>query len=151
MSGFRQALRVLVRLMTASEYSLQRAATSWRVPSAEPQNRALQLLIDNLSPSQREQYQTHRYFDVIGGDTGKRYRIRHGYQMNVEELDEKGRRFRLLCFLPEGGVPLGDVMLAQKIALEVFESDTMRVAHRSPTREDMATAGARIVWRDLRF
>jgi len=34
--------------------------------------RAIQLLTQNLSPAQREQYGTRRYFEVIGGDTGKR-------------------------------------------------------------------------------
>ena len=58
---------------------------------------------------------------MIGGDTGKRYRIHHGYQMNVEQLDQNGRRTRLLCFMPRGGLPVGDIMLAQKIALELFE------------------------------
>ena len=50
-----------------------------------------------------------------------------GYQMNVEELDSRGRRRRLLCFLPEGRVPVGDIMLAQKIALELFESEGSRL------------------------
>ena len=50
-----------------------------------------------------------------GLDTGKCYRIRHGYQMNVEELGQNGRRIKLLCFMPIGGLPVGDIMLAQKI------------------------------------
>jgi hypothetical protein len=52
--------------------------------------------------------------------------------MNVEEFDEHGRRVSVLCFMPEGGVPLGDVLLAQKVALELFEADALRVANRSP-------------------
>ena len=58
-----------------------------------------------------------------------------GYQMNVEELDSRGRRRRLLCFLPEGRVPVGDIMLAQKIALELFESEALKVAHHVPPRD----------------
>jgi hypothetical protein len=53
--------------------------------------------------------------------------------MNVEELDERGRRVRSLCFMPEGCLPLGDLLLAQKIALELFEADALRVANQSPT------------------
>jgi hypothetical protein len=34
----------------------------------------------------------------------------------------------LLCFMPRGGLPVGDIMLAQKTALELFESDAVRVA-----------------------
>jgi hypothetical protein len=48
--------------------------------------------------------------------------------MNVEQLDQNGRRTRLLCFMPRGGLPVGDIMLAQKTALELFETDAVRVA-----------------------
>ncbi len=43
-------------------------------------------------------------------------------------MDEKGRPVRLLCFMPKGGLVVGDMMLAQKLALELFESDTLKVA-----------------------
>jgi hypothetical protein len=99
------------------------------------QIRAIELLKQNLSPAQREQYETRNHFDVTGGDTGRRYRIRHGVQMNVEHLDQTGRRIRLLCFMPEGRLPVGDVMLAQKIALELFEIDALKIAHKVPTME----------------
>jgi hypothetical protein len=33
----------------------------------------------------------YRYFEVIGSDTGKGYRIRHARMMNVDELDSVGR------------------------------------------------------------
>lgn len=88
------------------------------------------LLACNLTAMQRKQYASYAYFDVIGGDTGKRYRIQSCYQMNIEELDVQGRPVRLLCFMPEGRVPLGDVMLAQKIALELFEREAIHIAKR---------------------
>jgi hypothetical protein len=91
-----------------------------------------QLLALNLSPAQREQYSKHFDFDVIGGDTGGRYRIRHGCAMNVQQLDQNGREVQLLCFAPRDRLPVGDVMLAQKLALELFETDVIRVANRSP-------------------
>jgi hypothetical protein len=94
--------------------------------------RSIDLLVHCLSPAQREQYETHRYFTVTGGDTGATYRIRQGYQMNVDRLDQKGRRVGRLCFMPKDGLPIGDVMLAQKIALELFESEAIRVANKSP-------------------
>ena len=37
---------------------------------------------------------------------------------------------RLLCFMPEGGLVVGDMMLAQKLALELFESDALEVANK---------------------
>ena len=117
MPGLRQSVRDLWRSLSAGA-----------LPAHE---RGIEFLTQNLSPAQRQQYERHAYFDVIGGDTGKRYRIHHGYQMNVEQLDQDGRRARLLCFMPRGGLPVGDIMLAQKIALELFESDTISVANGS--------------------
>ena len=40
--------------------------------------------------------------------------------------DERGRIQDGLCFMPIGGLPIGDVMLAQKIALETCESEVRR-------------------------
>jgi hypothetical protein len=93
------------------------------------ENRALELLKQNLSSSQREQFDGHRFFDVIGGTTGTRYRIHQAYQMNVEELSAGGKRARLLCFAPQGRLPICDVLLAQKIALECFELEALAVAN----------------------
>jgi hypothetical protein len=50
--------------------------------------------------------------------------------MNVDELDSVGKRVCEWCFLPEGQLAAGDVMLAQKIALETFESQALAVANR---------------------
>jgi hypothetical protein len=33
----------------------------------------------------------------------------------------------------EGRLPVGDVMLAQKLALELFEAKAIKVAHMSPS------------------
>src|SRR6266852_3907300 len=77
------------------------------------EERSIDLLKQNLSPSQREQYDKHRFFDVIGGRSGTLYRVHQGYQLNVDQLDAKGRRTRVLCFMPEGHLPFADVMLAQ--------------------------------------
>lgn len=85
-------------------------------------------LQENLSASQRQDYEAHGYFYVIGGKTGCRYRIRHGHMLNVEQLGPKGQRVARLCFLPKGDLPAGDVLLAQKLALELFETEALRVA-----------------------
>ena len=89
----------------------------------------MRLLTDNLSPAQRDQLEVFNYFDVVGGDTGTRYRIRFGNLMNVEQLDPRGKRIRLLCFAPEGRLPVADTMLAQKIALELFETEAVHTAN----------------------
>jgi hypothetical protein len=51
----------------------------------EAHDRGIRLLIKNLSPAQRAQYDAFGYFEVTGGETGKRYRITKAYQMNVLE------------------------------------------------------------------
>jgi hypothetical protein len=56
----------------------------------------------------------------------------HGQVLNVEALDSAGHRTCELCFMPEGRFPVGDVMLAQKLALELFEAKAIKVAHMSP-------------------
>ncbi|WGS23860.1 MULTISPECIES: hypothetical protein [unclassified Bradyrhizobium] len=95
-----------------------------------PEGRSLGLLRHWLSSAQRAQFAEKGYFEVVGGDTGKQYRIYAGAATNVCEIDEKGRPEVGLCFLPLGGLPIGDVMLSQKIALESCESRALAVARR---------------------
>ncbi|WP_271581580.1 hypothetical protein [Bradyrhizobium sp. CCBAU 45389] len=99
-----------------------------------PEGRSLRLLREWLSPAQRTQFAAKGYFEVVGGDTGKQYRIYPGAMTNVCEIDEKDRPTIGLCFLPKGELPIGDVMLSQKIALESCESRALEVARRfTPT------------------
>ena len=95
-----------------------------------PEGRSLILLRRCLSSEQLEQLAARGYFEVTGGDSQKRYRIYAGTSVNVCEVDEKGRRQEGLCFMPIGSLPIGDVMLAQKIALESCEREVRAVANR---------------------
>jgi hypothetical protein len=92
--------------------------------------RGLRLLREWLSPLQREQFDVKGNFEVIGSDTGRRYRVYYGKAMNVHELDKSGRLRKGWCFVPHGPLVAGDVMLAQKIALETFEGRALSVARR---------------------
>ncbi|AMA61055.1 hypothetical protein [Bradyrhizobium sp. CCGE-LA001] len=94
--------------------------------------RALRLLRSWLSPQQRGDFDRKGYFDVVGCDTGKRYRIHRGSSANVHEIDEYGWLGTGRCFVPLGGLAQGDVMLAQKIALETDESRALCVANSFP-------------------
>jgi len=94
------------------------------------EGRGLRLLRDWLTPRQRDEFDSNGYFEVIGCDTGRRYRVLYGTAMNVHELDEAGRLKMGWCFVPDGSLVAGDVMLAQKIALETFESGALSVAKR---------------------
>ncbi|HEX5998163.1 MAG TPA: hypothetical protein VFZ16_02015 [Hyphomicrobiaceae bacterium] len=97
---------------------------------SEAHDRGMRLLKENLTPAQRQQYAKYGYFEVIGGKTGRRYRIRHGRSMNIDQLDRNGRRVCGWCFFPEGNLVTGDVMLAQKQALELFEVEALKIANK---------------------
>jgi hypothetical protein len=92
--------------------------------------RGLELLKEWLSPEQSAQYDAKSYIEVTGCHSGKRYRISHGTSMNILELDSAGRPRLGWCFAPKGYLVAGDVMLAQKIALETDERGALAVANR---------------------
>ena len=95
----------------------------------EREARGLELLKEWLSPEQLAQYDAKSYFEVTGCHSGKRYRISHGTSMNIHELDGAGRPHVGWCFAPKGHLVAGDVMLAQKIALETDERGALAVAN----------------------
>src|SRR3981189_3684021 len=96
----------------------------------EREARGLQLLKEWLSPEELAQYDAKSYFEVTGCHSGKRYRISHGTSMNIHELDGAGRPLAGWCFAPQRHLVAGDVMLAQKIALETDERGALAVANR---------------------
>jgi hypothetical protein len=100
--------------------------------AARTKQRATKLLCENLTAEQRRQYAAHACFDVIGGSSGRHYRIWGQLPQNVEELDADGRRIRIWCFQPRDPLVLEDVLLAQKVALELFESETLEIANAWP-------------------
>jgi len=93
------------------------------------EQRAYTLLKRWLLPDQIAQLERHGYFEVRGLHSGKRYRIRSNRNMNIEEIDDNGSRVAVWCFGPMGNLPLGDHMLAQKIALETDEQAALAVAN----------------------
>jgi hypothetical protein len=93
--------------------------------------RGLRLMRDWLSPDQREQFDDSGHFDVVGCDSGKRYRIYYGIvPPNVYEIDYAGRLKMGFCFMPAGRLAAADVILVQKIALETDEHSALKVANR---------------------
>jgi hypothetical protein len=90
--------------------------------------RGLKLLKEWLAPAQLSQYDANGFFEVTGCDSGKRYRIHYGAAMNVVEIDEAGRVRAGWCFIPKACLVAGDVMLAQKIALETDERAALAIA-----------------------
>jgi hypothetical protein len=119
------ALIVMAALL--HEYRRPRARTP-------VEKRAMMLLRSWLTPEQERQWQARGAFDVIGCDTGRRYRITYRAVMNVHQLDADGHPAQQWCFAPEGRLAVGDVLLAQKIALETMETKALEIANRQMFR-----------------
>ena len=113
---------------------VQAARERYRARFATREERGVNLLREWLSPEQRAQFDAKRYFDVIGCDSGKRYRIHFGETTNVHEIGDDDLPSVGWCFMPVGSLVAGDVMLAQKIALETYEYGALAVANRCPIR-----------------
>jgi hypothetical protein len=104
--------------------------------------RGLRLLREWLSAAQLAQFEADGNFEVIGCHSGKKYRIRQGVSMNVHEIDAQGHPLVCLCFFPDAfHLACGDVMLAQKIALETNELAALAVANRFPIGETRIPIG----------
>jgi hypothetical protein len=113
---------------------VQAARERYRARFATREERGVNLLREWLSPEQRAQFDAKRYFDVIGCDSGKRYRIHYGETTIVHEIGDDDLPSIVWCSVPEGSLAAGDVMLAQKIALEIYEYGALAVATRCPIR-----------------
>jgi len=109
---------------------VQRARSQRRMPYDIRAARGIALLREWLSHEQRAQFDAFKCFDVTGSKSGKRYRIQHGVSANVHELDDAGHPVMGWCFVPAGNLVPGDVMLAQKIALETEERRALAVARQ---------------------
>jgi hypothetical protein len=92
--------------------------------------RGRRLLRKWLSPDQRAQFDDKGYFEVVGCDSRRRYRIydgmTHVVMPNVHEIDGAGRSKVACCFHPVGRLVAGHIMLAQKIVLETNERNALR-------------------------
>lgn len=112
----------------------QRRAQAKRLEahSREARERAMGLLLDSLSPAQRETFEKKRWFVVEGGKSGKKYRIHANDNVaaNIEVLEGERVSHRLCGHCDISKVPLGDHLLAQKLTLQFAEDDFLRIANR---------------------
>jgi hypothetical protein len=122
------------RRLLAACLHLARAIRDWYLRPSTIEQRGLDLLKEWLSPEQLAQYDAHKYFDVIGCHTGRRYRIHHGNGANVVELNDAAVPRTGWCFVPNDHLVAGDVMLAQKIALETDERGALAAANNFTPR-----------------
>ena len=116
------------RRLLATCLHLARGFREWYLRPSISEQRGLKLLREWLSQEQLAQYDAHRYFEVIGCHTGKRYRICHGNGANIIELDGAALPRTGWCFVPRDTLVAGDVMLVQKIGLETDERGALAVA-----------------------
>jgi hypothetical protein len=104
----------------------------------QAEERGVALLRSWLTPEQDRQWAVRRYFEVVGCDSGTRYRITRGTVY---------RKVAEWCFAPEGKLVMGDVLLAQKIALETVERKALTIANRcggsAPTSRSWACEARR--------
>ena len=104
-------------------------------PANSAHDRSIALLKQWLLPEQLAQYERDGCFEVTGSHSGKRYRITSRHAFNVYRVDGWFPWFLVTadryCFVPERTLPIGDVMLAQKIALETDERAALAVANRA--------------------
>jgi hypothetical protein len=71
----------------------------WRIRVRRPaERRGIELMRSWLTPEQAEQWNTRGNIEVVGCNTGRRYRITRGTAMNIHELDANGRTVAEWCF-----------------------------------------------------
>ena len=102
----------------------------WSGSPTPAEEKALALLKDNLTRAQRRQFRRNSKFRVRGSHTGRWYVIKPGRFQNVYMLgDDDETIVTGLCFSPQGLDYAGDIMLGQKIALENYEDEVLRIAN----------------------
>jgi hypothetical protein len=133
-----QLLISVARFVRSALTAVPRGFAAWHAAAAGVEQSAeakgLLLMRQWLSDEQREQFDRTETFKVQGSDSRKCYLIRNKTGTNVFELDDNGRAIRGFCFAPCGNLARGDVMLAQKIALETGEKDALAVANSFPVQ-----------------
>jgi hypothetical protein len=125
------SLANMVRLWRAHARERREDARARQEELRTAQERAKQLLDKWLSPAQRHQLKESGYFEVLGNDTGTKYRIYRDHTACQEQTKKQTN----YCFVPSSDIdsylPQADRMLAQKIALENFEKAALKVAYSS--------------------
>lgn len=93
-------------------------------PSLNALRKSFVLLMENLSEAQKQTLLHEGYIDVLSQQKNH-YRIFIGSAMNIMQLTKEGVpalfNKNMLCVVPQGSLPQGDVMLCQKLGLELQE------------------------------
>lgn len=105
-----------------------------RLEKEAAQKKAEELLRETLEKEQLEQFNKTKWFFVIS-QSGVRYRIRHGWIGNIDELNELDQVVAEYCIHPVLRVPVEDSMLVQKLMLEDDEQRLLQIANKTTFRE----------------
>jgi hypothetical protein len=111
-------------------HARQAAVTQSHAEAAK--KRALELLIEHLSPEQKKTFEEKKWFVVEGGRSKTQYRIRAQDHLiaNIDVMEAGRTKHKLCGHCDIRKVPLGDQLLAQKMMLEFSEDDFLKVANR---------------------
>ena len=116
----------------AAAEQLERQHAGLQAHSDAAKKRALDLLLEHLTPAQRETFHKNSWF-IVEGRSSRRYRInaRGSLAGNVDVLDGAMKTIHRLCAHCDiHTIPLGDQLLAQKLMLEFDEDAFLRIANR---------------------
>lgn len=134
-----RARGVAFRIRTAEErrradeeLARQRAAAeAARREREAAELRSRELLFRHLTAEQRRTVENNKWFVVIGGNSGTRYRIRTDYGVAGNISVMRGDRTEAtLCCHCGSDIPAHDQFLAQKLALMWDEDEFLRTANR---------------------
>ena len=85
------ATRCLWRSVSEGARNVLTLRERYRAMMDAREARGITLLREWLSPMQQAQFDAAKSFDVVGCDTGRRYRIHYGTVTNVHQIDEAGQ------------------------------------------------------------
>lgn len=95
-------------------------------PPPEAIARAKELLVSHLDPTQKAQFEIKGDFEIVGGATKRTYRIASAPipGKNVTWMESGKPRISYDAHPVDTSLPAGDIMLAQKLALENPEMES---------------------------
>jgi hypothetical protein len=102
----------------------------------EASNRALRLLNGFLTASQNWELQEKGHFHVRGQD-GETYRIDARTHQNVYLMKGERRAVRYCAVMQDGGIPMYDMLLAQKLLIETDISRFKEIANAKDLSVDV--------------
>jgi len=115
-----------------AERQVERQAAAVRGHLPDVKERAINLLLEHLTPEQRETFRNNDWFVVDGGKSKTKYRIhsRGSLMANIDVIKDDKTLHRLCAHCDVHAIPLGDQLLAQKLMLEFDEDEFLRIANR---------------------